>query len=892
MKIVKLKASGFGRFKNWESPDINKDIVVINGFNESGKTTIFKLISTIFYGWHPVLNNPYLPWDGTYAECEGHLKDKDGVQHIVYRRLRNRAEGKMITGEKIINLNNGAIKQLSNMPFEVFNEVYALTIDQMGFPDYVIWQRLQDQILGGQYMSFMQPVNSVISELQNEANSLWRPDRQGKPKDKLLQEKLKDLRLKLQEAEKNENQMRILEEKLYSLTQELEKVMSKKAGLTAIIDRFERLYPVKRKLEKIDELLNISKNIENYNFIPRNPGQVIKELEELKNSLEQELNRFISKKELFERKKGQYTAADEKIYSIREEIREITRSYNQLESDYRTLKDMENETSRFADRLQDRAKDFLQGGWRSELSDILSTIDEAELRAAIYAFKKNEIQYNQLHAKIEALKIRYAEKKSSRFMPVALLMILPVIVGIFLRNSASSVFFPVLSVIIFTCVFLIWWLLKSNSSMGIEIKEAQKSLNRINELRTSSLYNIKSVLKGLPIAAQRLDNPDESLLVDINTLKELLCNLNESARKKRLTINRLREKECIVKSLLQVCGISGEGNLLRDITRLEGCLDEAELHYRDYHDALYALEEIDRQISYIESRISDTNNEIQLIINGLDSMKGNNLSEKINNIEELRKAYDKALTLKEELEHDYPDLEDIVREINIVEQKGIIFVQDMDEIARIKTEREQMDMEINMLNEEIGSVKKELEQRQKNDRLDDIKGYMASIEEERKQTAFKRDRLILMKKIFQEADRVYREENQPDVLQKAGSYIAAISGGRYNQIFIKDDEQTGLMVKSNYMDYPLDIKQPLSRGTIEQIYFALRLALLDHLDSDGERLPFFSDEVLINWDEFRMEKGLELIKCIAQKRQVFLFTCHKEIADIIGSKGEAQIINL
>lgn len=892
MKITKIKTSAFGRLSNWESPDIDKDIVVITGFNESGKTTVFNLISTILYGWHPVLNNPYIPWESNASECESYMLDKDGLQFKVYRRLRSKAEGKLVMGHKVLTLNNGAIKQVSNLPFEVFSEVYALTIDQMGFPDYEVWQRLQDQILGGQYISFMRPVNEVISELQNEANALWRPDRQGKPKDKLLQEKLKDLRLRLLEAEKNDNSMRNLEEKLYNLNGELQILMNRKAKLIAAIDRAERLYPVQRKLVKINEMTGSFARVEEYGYIPQTPGLVIKKLEESKGSLEEELKRLTLKKEQCQGKKERFTAIDSKVYRMREGIKELSRSHSQAENDYIALKDIENESLRYTDRLQDRSKDFLKGGWRSETAGILETIDEAELRAAINMFKKNETQYNQLDARIGALKIRAAEKRSSRFMPAALLLILPAVTGIFLRNSASSVLLPVLSVTIFACALLAWWMLKSNGHTGIEIRETDKNLRKAGESKEASLERIKSVLRGLPIAEQRLQNPDETLLVDINTLKELYCGLLTCTNKRELIVSRLREKEHTKSHLLQYCGISTVGSLLKDITKLENSLNGAEFRYREYMDADHDLVEIDNQLSYTEGRISDINSQIGSITDGLNSMEGENLQDKISNLENLREMRQKAWVLKEELEHDYPDLEDIVREINETEQKGNTLVLDIDEIARIKTERDQIDLEVNRVNEEIGSVKKDLEQREKHDRMDEIKGQISGIEDERKEAAFGRDKLLMTKRILQEADRVYREENQPDVLLRAGNYIESISGGRYNQVFIKDDEQAGLAVKSSYADYPLEIKQPLSRGTVEQIYFALRLALLDHLDGDGERLPVFLDEVMVNWDESRMENGLKLLKNIAQNRQVFLFTCHKGLVDMLSGADEVQIINL
>jgi uncharacterized protein YhaN len=74
---------------------------------------------------------------------------------------------------------------------------------------------------------------------------------------------------------------------------------------------------------------------------------------------------------------------------------------------------------------------------------------------------------------------------------------------------------------------------------------------------------------------------------------------------------------------------------------------------------------------------------------------------------------------------------------------------------------------------------------------------------------------------------------------------------------------------------------PLSGGTLDQIYLSFRLAVIEHLDQNAENLPLVMDEVLINWDVERFERGQEIIADVAENRQVFLLTCHNWIADRI-----------
>lgn len=78
-------------------------------------------------------------------------------------------------------------------------------------------------------------------------------------------------------------------------------------------------------------------------------------------------------------------------------------------------------------------------------------------------------------------------------------------------------------------------------------------------------------------------------------------------------------------------------------------------------------------------------------------------------------------------------------------------------------------------------------------------------------------------------------------------------------------------------DY-IDMKY-LSNATIEQLYFALRLASADLLYEDDE-FPLFLDDVFGNYDDERLRQTLAYLN---QKtnRQIFLFTGRKEILHVL-----------
>ncbi len=71
-----------------------------------------------------------------------------------------------------------------------------------------------------------------------------------------------------------------------------------------------------------------------------------------------------------------------------------------------------------------------------------------------------------------------------------------------------------------------------------------------------------------------------------------------------------------------------------------------------------------------------------------------------------------------------------------------------------------------------------------------------------------------------------------------------------------------------------DIEGTVSRGTKEQIFLSLRLAMLNRFDPDGDKLPVILDEALVNWDSERFTRLMKILNKISAERQVFMFTCH------------------
>ena len=117
----------------------------------------------------------------------------------------------------------------------------------------------------------------------------------------------------------------------------------------------------------------------------------------------------------------------------------------------------------------------------------------------------------------------------------------------------------------------------------------------------------------------------------------------------------------------------------------------------------------------------------------------------------------------------------------------------------------------------------------------------------------------------------------PWLSQKTGEIIGEITLGAYQDLRI--NKELDLKVLNSAHDTVIPISY-LSRGTIEQAFFALRFAAGDALDAQGETLPLLLDEPFAYYDDIRTQNTFELLKRESDGRQIIIFTCKTREVEI------------
>ncbi|MVO98557.1 AAA family ATPase [Paenibacillus lutrae] len=132
-------------------------------------------------------------------------------------------------------------------------------------------------------------------------------------------------------------------------------------------------------------------------------------------------------------------------------------------------------------------------------------------------------------------------------------------------------------------------------------------------------------------------------------------------------------------------------------------------------------------------------------------------------------------------------------------------------------------------------------------------------------------------------------ERQPGVLQRASASFAEMTGGRFIRVTAPLGQQKLYAVRADGRQVDTG---KLSRGTAEQLYLAMRFALVGEF-AGKVVLPLVFDDIFVNFDRQRMEGALRLLEGMSAGRQILLFTCHEHVSEAaVSTSPAAHLIKL
>ncbi len=205
----------------------------------------------------------------------------------------------------------------------------------------------------------------------------------------------------------------------------------------------------------------------------------------------------------------------------------------------------------------------------------------------------------------------------------------------------------------------------------------------------------------------------------------------------------------------------------------------------------------------------------------------------------------------------------------------------------VESEREELRVEITRLEDERSELDKQLgdldrQQRQLADatRTAEIQERLGQMAATAREDSARWAVLTLARRLVDETIDQFRKERQPEQLKTASIYFQSFTSGAYSTIRPRLAESRDAAAFEAVLENG-QVRQvsELSRATAEQLYLALRFAVVEDFARRNEPLPVLMDDVLVNFDPVRARAACLAIARLSSRFQVLAMTCHPETVD-------------
>jgi exonuclease SbcC len=260
-----------------------------------------------------------------------------------------------------------------------------------------------------------------------------------------------------------------------------------------------------------------------------------------------------------------------------------------------------------------------------------------------------------------------------------------------------------------------------------------------------------------------------------------------------------------------------------------------------------------------------------------------------NKVSELEKEKDEALHIAKGMGYDAPSLDYLKEETGklvpsiefLKETGGTLYTaeelqQRQRELAGENTEQRFFDLQkkIRTPDKNLSQIEEEIDEKGK--------------EVKEKTSYFKS--LKIASEVMQEASDEMRQSFGPELNRSTAAIFENLTNGKYGNILVNKDYDISVQSGIHYREWKY-----LSNGTIDQAYLALRLAITELISDKNIELPLFLDDVLIQYDDERLEAALNFLADYAKQKgqefQLLLFTCHQHIIDYAKPYAK-EIVNI
>lgn len=920
MVITNLEIEGYGKLKNI-SINFNNGSNMIYGTNESGKSTIIRCLLSLLYGQKAMdfgendEKEEMRPWSDAPYRASLRYESGNGERFRITRDFESEAF-------HVIDENTEKDIADSFEKDERGEPMFALKhlgLEKKGFISTVLMNQGQvDKLQDARGLSSrIMALADTATEESTYLDAISRLERllieigdEDNPESELgkIQETINSYMTSSREIEKDRKEKIKLRIELASAQDDLENYEKELKKLSYFLNRkeiekclsiIEKTEAIESEIPQIKEKLNKIKDIDSVSMEGRTTLY----------SLQAELKSARNKLEEMEKKRKEMMSNYQELKS---RLNEKSRLQN-LEDDIQDQLDLSGKTDEARSAVIESKKKMLEDS-RNKIDDIKKNFHEEEGKFTGFksadeydekisdleskVAKKDILKLKKVdHERLEQELVHLRDRARSRLLTAIFLMVCGGVIGVFsfFQNislqdfslTSDNVLFGV-GIAIVVGGFIFWLMGRSTRR---EISITQQNI----QAKEDEIKKLKEEVASAQIALKELFSRIGALSVDelrkryreFNRIKidmETTVNLVKTLEKELNSLTEDYSQSPQLRELFVNLGYTSEdekitGEIIdrfqKDYNEAKALENRSNEMRKEYEDFLDERKKHEEKIGEIEEKTNEV-----LAMSEVSSTEEYDEALKISHESDKLKARLDSLEEKKILLLDNKSIEFYMEKSNRL--KAIInslIEQDQelrDEEARdrdpdkITEEIEAIQPRLIELKSRISTVEAKIEEMNEKVGEGELEETIGEIREKREELLKHKKAIEISINTIHEVGKKFHEQVFAPQLSKSISGLVHKITNKYD--FIDIDENLNLLVRIPETG-ELVSADNLSKGTIDQLYFALRVGIIKLLSGERFVLPMIMDDPFLQFDEVRRKRAFEaMIDEIEPERQLILLT--------------------
>jgi len=136
--------------------------------------------------------------------------------------------------------------------------------------------------------------------------------------------------------------------------------------------------------------------------------------------------------------------------------------------------------------------------------------------------------------------------------------------------------------------------------------------------------------------------------------------------------------------------------------------------------------------------------------------------------------------------------------------------------------------------------------------------------------------LNLASEILQQSYEELKSNFAPRLAKSTANIFNTLTGGKYVELIVNDAFEIQIKNDGKY-----EFSNFFSSGTIQQLYFSLRLGIIELIMGN---YPLFIDDAFITYDDSRFKNASDFLKDYSENNQIIFCTCHTRESNMQGAE--------